>query len=468
MRNVTLACAVGALVVIFGGYFAYQTFRESVTEAANCLQEQDFAKKIDGCTQVINRAENSKQNILQIRTIDLPTAYFNRGYAYQNIAKADQARENYKKAIELQPNLAMAYNNLAALDLQAGYMVSAGMNLSQAINIDQKLNLAWDNLCALQRGTDKYSEALKTCTRAIELSPSTAKNFVQRGSAYLALGDNLPAEQDKISQQQNYKNALSDFDTSITLSPGSAVGHSERCRALISTMDYAGAIASCTSAIKLKPDMALPYANRGLAYLREGDASPAIADFDKAIQLDPKLQPVYDLRSDALDLTGDLDRALKAAQDKIAQFPDDPVGYSNRAIVLFSMGKFHAAAEDFAAAIKRDGHVYKKLWRYVSSSRAGEDATGQLKRDTDGIKDTSWPYPVVEFYLGQRDADAMMSAANTDDQRCEATFYRGEWLLLQHKASDAAPLLKQTIDTCPKAFVEYRFAQAELKRLAQQ
>jgi lipoprotein NlpI len=59
----------------------------------------------------------------------------------------------------------------------------------------------------------------------------------------------------------------------------------------------------------------------------------------------------------------------------------------------------------------------------------------------------------------------MFSAATDTDQRCEAQFYAGEWYLLKGNRTEAVPLLRQAEASCPKGFVEYTGAVAELRRL---
>jgi hypothetical protein len=64
-------------------------------------------------------------------------------------------------------------------------------------------------------------------------------------------------------------------------------------------------------------------------------------------------------------------------------------------------------------------------------ARAGSGtAATELMVDAGKIKQGEWPYPVVEMFHGKRDVDAMVAAASSDDQKCEAQFYGGEWTLL--------------------------------------
>jgi rhomboid protease GluP len=72
---------------------------------------------------------------------------------------------------------------------------------------------------------------------------------------------------------------------------------------------------------------------------------------------------------------------------------------------------------------------------------------------------------VVDLFLGRRTVDATLSAASNPPERCEAQFYGGEWKLLQGDRAAAVTALKAAVETCPKTFIEYKGAQAELKRL---
>jgi lipoprotein NlpI len=61
----------------------------------------------------------------------------------------------------------------------------------------------------------------------------------------------------------------------------------------------------------------------------------------------------------------------------------------------------------------------------------------------------------------------MLAAPAKPDERCEAQFYMGEWNLLQSDRPAAIDALKAAATTCPKNFVEFADAKAELKRLGQ-
>ena len=60
-----------------------------------------------------------------------------------------------------------------------------------------------------------------------------------------------------------------------------------------------------------------------------------------------------------------------------------------------------------------------------------------------------------------------MAAADKPEERCEAQFYLGQWHLLRDDRANSIKALRNAVKSCPKNFVEYTGALAELKRLAQ-
>jgi len=76
-----------------------------------------------------------------------------------------------------------------------------------------------------------------------------------------------------------------------------------------------------------------------------------------------------------------------------------------------------------------------------------------------------WPYAVMELYLGKRSPGATLDAAVKANDRCEAQFYIGQWHILKGNLAEARPALQNVANTCPKTFIEYEVAVAELKRL---
>ena len=80
-----------------------------------------------------------------------------------------------------------------------------------------------------------------------------------------------------------------------------------------------------------------------------------------------------------------------------------------------------------------------------------------------------WPAPIVKFYLGDMTLQALRAAADDPNvvkrkgQVCEANFYAAELALANGKKDDAAELLRSSADDCPRSFIEWPAAVAELR-----
>ena len=196
-------------------------------------------------------------------------------------------------------------------------------------------------------------------------------------------------------------------------------------------------INGCTAVVELgrstEKNMALAHSNRGDAYRSTGEYDRAIEDFDRAIQLDP---------SNAL-------------------------AYSNRGFTHFFKAEFSAAAADLQRSIELREDAYPFLWRYLARKRADGAGAEELAASAAHLTGKPWPFPVIEFYLGQRSAGEMLGAAATSEERCEAQFYLGEWHLLGGNRTAAGAAFRTAAATCPMIFYEYNGAVAELQRLGQ-
>ena len=264
---------------------------------------------------------------------------------------------------------------------------------------------------------------------------------------------------------------------------------------------------------------------RGLAYERKGEYDRAVADYTNAIKLadDYRAPSGYIARARALlgseDYEGasaDLARAAKLIAD------DSHRDYAKgellrvRGRLRFFLGEYGSAQQDILAALGTDFGVvrdeaadsisdflaspgnaarssvptshltperaYERLWAAVAATRAhgvASSGLGVFDKD-DNAKDLArfwlarrspgnakdWPFPLIGLYLGGSSPEAALTSGETDEQRCEAQFFVGEWYLVKQRTDLATKMLQNTERTCPRTSDGYRGARAELKRIA--
>ena len=106
------------------------------------------------------------------------------------------------------------------------------------------------------------------------------------------------------------------------------------------------------------------------------------------------------------------------------------------------------------------------LWLFLARGRAGQDGAAELAANAEKLEAKDWPSAVIAFYLGQRPAEAILAAAATPDEGCDAQFYLGEWHLLRGNQAEAKAALKIAVERCPsQRFLVVPAAAAELNRL---
>jgi tetratricopeptide (TPR) repeat protein len=181
------------------------------------------------------------------------------------------------------------------------------------------------------------------------------------------------------------------------------------------------------------------YYNRGIADQSKSDYDRAIADFDKAIAINPKYMASYFSRGRLNLFIGALPRAL---------------------------------ADLNQASELNPKNAYAALWLDIANKRS--NLPSRLPEAMQQIDMAKWPGPVIRLYLGQLTPEAVLAAAVDPDsetqkgQVCEANFYTGELALQRADKDGATRLFRLATAGCPKSFIEYDSAVAEIKALGLQ
>jgi tetratricopeptide (TPR) repeat protein len=313
---------------------------------------------------------------------------------------------------------------------------------------------------------------VKACTTIIQGKGETAKNrgiaYLNRGLAWRVKGDN--------------DRAIADYGEAIALNRSDAKAYSNRGNAFRSKGEYDRAISDYGDAVRLDPKFADGFYNRAIALRSKGDYDRALADLDRAIELPPTAGAMQSASVTTLGLDrtradyfaersriyrnkGDYDRAIADSNEVIRLDPNNPDRFADRGYLYFYKADFSAAAAALLQSIDLKDDSYPMLWRYLARARLGEKAAEELAANSARLKSRDWPYPVIDFFLGRRSVDEMISAATKPDQQCEAQFYLGEFHALGNNRDKAATALQAAVDACPKTYQEHWGAVAELKRL---
>jgi len=241
--------------------------------------------------------------------------------------------------------------------------------------------------------------------------------------------------------------------------------------------DYDRALADLTDAIKAEPGKVAAVIDRGVMYRVTGNLARAVDDFDNALALCAKTPcgeqtqaAAHAGRGDAWRDKGDNGRALADYAEAIRVAPKNAMLYETRATAELYAGALPQALADFAQASEiNPQRAYTALWLDIAAKRSNQPS--QLADAIREIDGTRWPGPIVRLYLGQTTLEAVLAAADDRDpiikraHVCEVNFYAGELALARGARGEAQSLFRLAADGCPRTFVEWWAATAELKAL---
>ncbi|MCA2879595.1 MAG: tetratricopeptide repeat protein [Microcystis sp. M046S1] len=269
---------------------------------------------------------------------NLAMAYNNRGNIYYDQQKYELALADWNKAIELNPNLAMAYNNRGNIYYDQQKYELALADYSKAIDINPNLAMAYYNRGNIYSDLQKYDLALSDYSKAIDINPNDAKAYYNRGLLYYDL--------------QKYELALSDYDKAIDINPNLAQAYYNRGILYKNLQKYDLALSDYSKAIEINPNYAEAYYNRGGLYHNQQKYELALSDINKAIEINPNLANAYYNRGLLYYNLQKYDLALADYTKAIELNPNYADAYNNRGILYYNLQKYDLALSDYTKAIE--------------------------------------------------------------------------------------------------------------------
>jgi serine/threonine-protein kinase len=289
----------------------------------------------------------------------------NLGNALRHQGKMAEAIAEYHKAIELDPKLVQPHSILGVIlcDVKGDYD-GAIAEFRKAIELDPKDARAHANLGVALSNQGKMAEAIAEYHKAIELDPKLAH-------AHYLLGVALRHE-GKMAE------TIAEFRKAIELDPGHAWPHNALGWALYGQGKLGEAIGEYRKAIELDPKYAGPHNNLGLALRDQGKLEDAVRECRKAAELDPKNAYVRNSLRECEEMLA-LDRKYSAILEGKARPAD--AAEQVRLAGLGRLKKLHAAAAHFYAdAFTADPKLADepRAWhRYNAACCAALAAAGQ-------------------------------------------------------------------------------------------
>ncbi|ONF95860.1 lipoprotein NlpI [Sphingomonas jeddahensis] len=170
--------------------------RERCLDYAQALTPQE---RLSACDEALAQSDLSRE--------DRNDLYRNRGIARHELADAEQAIDDYNRAIDLVPGDSYALHNRGLLYLAGGQFQFALEDFSRSLRLRPDNKDGYANRAEAYVATGAFKQAIADHSRVLAIDPNDEYALVGRGMAYVWTDDIARARQD--------------FDRARTLHPAS-------------------------------------------------------------------------------------------------------------------------------------------------------------------------------------------------------------------------------------------------------
>ena len=154
---------------------------QELEQGNNFYQQKNFSAALES----YNRA-------LQLNP-QLAEAYNNRGIIFHELNQETSAIQDYSAAIKIKPNFAQALNNRGNSFAALGQFQNALNDLKAAVKLSDKTAEIHNNLGSVYFSMKNYSEAVNEYTQAINLNSNYAEAYYNRAAVFYSQGKYIDA-----------------------------------------------------------------------------------------------------------------------------------------------------------------------------------------------------------------------------------------------------------------------------------
>jgi tetratricopeptide (TPR) repeat protein len=325
-------------------------------------------------------------------------SFYNFGLISKRLNKPQQARENFEKALSLNPSVAETWNNRGTIFNDLKLYELAVADFDEAISLDGLYAEAYANKGKSLTLLKRYDEALTAYNKGLSIKPDLE-------NAWLGLGD-------VFTDGGRFDEALAAYDKALSIKPDLGLAWVGRGNVLWNMRRYDEAFGAYETALSIKPDLEGAWLGRGNVFWALKRYDEALDTYGKALSIKPDLESAWVGRGNVLWTLTAYAQALAAYDKAVSIKADLESAWLGRGNVLADLKRFDEAlaAYDKALSIKPDlesawigrGNVFLDLKRYDKAFAAYDKALS-IKPDLE----SAWHGRGTAFFAQNRDAEAL-------------------------------------------------------------
>ncbi|MBN2373859.1 tetratricopeptide repeat protein [bacterium] len=277
--------------------------------------------------------------LLKVNPNDVFT-HFVLGYIYDKKGWTDMAINELEEAIRLDPGYINAYNNLGTIYNKIGKTDEAIKNFRVAVDLNPSYLEAYDNIGVVYYMMKDYDQAMYYFNKAIELEPNYAAAYNNIGSIYVAQG--------------RFSEAIDPIQKALKQNPDFIDAHNNLGSAYLGLGKLKEAEDLFRRTLYLDPNHEEARINLATMYIQAGQYDMARNEIGQVISTNPNIAKVYNCLGTILIKEGRLDEAVEQFKESIKLDPDSFETYYNLGIAYFSLGRLDDAIREYNKAIDLD------------------------------------------------------------------------------------------------------------------
>jgi tetratricopeptide (TPR) repeat protein len=286
-------------------------------------------------------------------------AHYHLGIACDQLGDLSRSENEWRRAVQLRPDLYDAQRALAAVELRKGDMAGLEQTALQIITL-QPASPDGYALRAISFGNrQQFGKAELDAQKAIEMAPNSPVGYLQTGNLRMAQKkyleaekfyrqalDREPSSSDSLAGLMNTYLAEKQPDKAVAAANAqiSKVPRSSAFYDLLGTVlvnnkkDLNGAEAALNKAAELDRNNSDALLKLGQVQVAKGSTDQAIATYQNSIKDNPREASFYILMGELYESKQDWTKAKDLYQQALTIKPDNPLASNNLAYVMLQSG----------------------------------------------------------------------------------------------------------------------------------